>query len=83
MADHLRTSCISGARLSCFYSQGDMYSNGEFLINDGESEDCLDLNIYAPLAPVAPTSSKLPVFVYIPGGGFTSGGSNSLYKIPD
>ncbi|KAK7924415.1 hypothetical protein PG985_006469 [Apiospora marii] len=52
----------------------------EFLINGGESEDCLYLNVYAPLAP---TSSKLPVFVYIPGGGFTSGGSNSLYKIPD
>lgn len=51
----------------------------EFLINGGESEDCLYLNVYATLAP---TSSKLPVFVYIPGGGFTSGGSNSLYKIP-
>ncbi|KAJ1323669.1 cholinesterase [Microdochium nivale] len=52
----------------------------EFLINGGQSEDCLYLNIYAPLKPVA---KQLPVFVYIPGGGFTGGGSDSLYKIPD
>lgn len=52
----------------------------QFLINGGASEDCLYVNIYAPLKP---TSDKLPVLIYIPGGGFTSGGSNSLYKIPD
>ncbi|KAK8088319.1 hypothetical protein PG997_003280 [Apiospora hydei] len=52
----------------------------EFLINGGESEDCLYLNVYAPRNPASP---QLPVFVYIPGGGFTSGGSDSLYKIPD
>jgi carboxylesterase type B len=38
------------------------------------------LNVYAPLYP---TENKLPVFIYIPGGGFTGGGANSLYKIPD
>ena len=52
----------------------------EFLINGGQSEDCLYLNVYAPAAP---TNEKLPVFIYIPGGGFTSGGADSLYKIPD
>ncbi|KAK6224053.1 hypothetical protein LQW54_000200 [Pestalotiopsis sp. IQ-011] len=52
----------------------------QFLINGGQSEDCLYLNVYAPLQPV---DSKLPVFIYIPGGAFTTGGSNSLYKIPD
>ncbi|ETS75499.1 hypothetical protein PFICI_12443 [Pestalotiopsis fici W106-1] len=52
----------------------------QFLINGGQSEDCLYLNVYAPLHPV---DAKLPVFIYIPGGGFTTGGSNSLYKIPD
>ncbi|KAK9414310.1 putative Alpha/Beta hydrolase protein [Seiridium unicorne] len=52
----------------------------QFLINGGQSEDCLYLNVYAPSNPV---SKKLPVFIYIPGGGFTSGGANSLYKIPD
>ncbi|OJJ38084.1 hypothetical protein ASPWEDRAFT_734215 [Aspergillus wentii DTO 134E9] len=51
----------------------------QFLINGGQSEDCLYLNIWAP----ATSSKKLPVFVYIPGGGFTSGGADSLYKIPD
>ncbi|KAH8688339.1 Alpha/Beta hydrolase protein [Ilyonectria robusta] len=52
----------------------------EFLINGGQSEDCLYLNVYAPLNP---TEKKLPVFIYIPGGGFTGGGADSLYKIPD
>ncbi|KAI0127035.1 Alpha/Beta hydrolase protein [Xylariales sp. AK1849] len=52
----------------------------QFLINGGQSEDCLYVDVYAPLHP---TSGKLPVFIYIPGGAFTSGGSNSLYKIPD
>lgn len=52
----------------------------QFLINGPDSEDCLYVNVYAPLNPV---SESLPVFIYIPGGGFTSGGSNSLYKIPD
>ncbi|KAG9253016.1 Alpha/Beta hydrolase protein [Emericellopsis atlantica] len=52
----------------------------QFLINGGQSEDCLYVNVYAPLKPVA---KDLPVFVYIPGGGFTGGGADSLYKIPD
>lgn len=52
----------------------------QFLINGGDSEDCLYLNVYAPLTQ---TNASLPVFIYIPGGGFTSGGANSLYKIPD
>ncbi|KZL87210.1 chlorogenic acid esterase precursor, partial [Colletotrichum incanum] len=52
----------------------------EFLINGGQSEDCLYINVYAPLYPVF---EKLPVFIYIPGGGFTGGGADSLYKIPD
>lgn len=52
----------------------------QFLINGPDSEDCLYLNVYAPLNPA---DESLPVFIYIPGGGFTSGGANSLYKIPD
>ncbi|CAG9947315.1 unnamed protein product [Clonostachys rosea f. rosea IK726] len=52
----------------------------QFLTNGGDSEDCLYLNVYAPLKP---TAKKLPVFIYIPGGGFTGGGADSLYKIPD
>lgn len=52
----------------------------QFLIEGGDSEDCLYVNIYALLKP---TRDKLPVLIYIPRGGFTSGGSNSLHKIPD
>ena len=56
----------------------------QFLINGGQSEDCLYLHIWAPaLKKDHPRELALPVFLYIPGGGFTSGGANSLYKIPD
>ena len=54
----------------------------QFLINGGQSEDCLYINIWAPEASKC-EDEKLPVFVYIPGGGFTSGGADSVYKIPD
>jgi carboxylesterase type B len=56
----------------------------QFLINGGNSEDCLYLNIWAPaLKTESPQELALPVFVYIPGGGFTSGGANSIAKFPD
>ncbi|THY52826.1 chlorogenic acid esterase precursor [Aureobasidium pullulans] len=56
----------------------------EFLISGGQSEDCLYLSIWTPsLEGIDAKGSPLPVFLYIPGGGFTSGGQNSMYKIPD
>ncbi|KAL3427014.1 chlorogenic acid esterase precursor [Phlyctema vagabunda] len=56
----------------------------QYLINGGQSEDCLYLHIWAPaLKEDDPQELALPVFLYIPGGGFTSGGSNSVYKLPD
>ncbi|KAE8368464.1 chlorogenic acid esterase precursor [Aspergillus caelatus] len=56
----------------------------EFLINGGNSEDCLYLSIWAPrIENIQSQQRPLPVLLYIPGGGFTSGGQNSLYKIPD
>ena len=37
------------------------------------AEDCLVLNVWAPAAP---TSAKLPVIVWIYGGGYVNGGSS-------
>lgn len=53
----------------------------QFLINGGNDEDCLYVNIWAP--KIENVQTKVPVFVYIPGGGFTSGGAHSWYKVPD
>jgi carboxylesterase type B len=59
------------------------YETG-FLISGGNSEDCLYLSIWAPrLENTRLQQRPLPVLLYIPGGGFTSGGQASLYKIPD
>ena len=41
----------------------------------GTSEDCLYLNVWRPAAP---QTSKLPVMVWIYGGGFVNGGSSPL-----
>ena len=69
------------------------YSNGQktvyseylkgFLLTPGQqqSEDCLTLNLWAPTKKQA--AEKLPVMIWIHGGGFTSGGSASPYKYGD
>ncbi|RAK80879.1 carboxylesterase [Aspergillus fijiensis CBS 313.89] len=59
------------------------YETG-FLISGGDSEDCLYLSIWAPsVEKIRSQQRPLPVLLYVPGGGFTSGGQASLYKIPD
>ncbi|KAH7035827.1 Alpha/Beta hydrolase protein [Microdochium trichocladiopsis] len=79
---HLTTQAYQPSCMQQLSNAATVYTTfmPEFLINGGQSEDCLYINIYAPLKPV---DKGLPVFVYIPGGGFTGGGSDSLYKIPD
>src|SRR6185437_6227832 len=42
--------------------------------DNGSSEDCLFLNVYAPAD--AASDKKLPVMFWIHGGGYSGGGSN-------
>ncbi|HTS34717.1 MAG TPA: carboxylesterase/lipase family protein [Candidatus Solibacter sp.] len=54
--------------------QGNVF--GDMVFRDpGASEDCLTLNIWVPekLAPEKSASAKLPVMVWIYGGGFVAG----------
>jgi len=52
----------------------------DYIFDDaGPSEDCLFLNVYAPVA--ARAGSKLPVMVWIHGGGYAAGsGSEPRYN---
>ncbi|KAL3443771.1 Alpha/Beta hydrolase protein [Aspergillus insuetus] len=44
----------------------------------GWSEDCLNLNVWAPYTPHGNRSVLLPVIIWIFGGGFYEGGTNTL-----
>ena len=54
-------------------AQGHVYDDMAFL-DDGESEDCLFLNVYTPAG--AKAKSKLPVMLWIHGGGYRAGASS-------
>lgn len=72
-------SCLQAISTSTGTSVYDLLPN--FLLGSSViSEDCLYVNVYAPLNPVA---EKLPVFVWIHGGGFAADGANVPYQIPD
>lgn len=54
----------------------------DFLISGPTSEDCLTLNIWAPVTSSSNCTEKLPVLVWIYGGGFQTGGGEIRYQIP-
>ncbi|KAI5194626.1 chlorogenic acid esterase precursor [Aureobasidium subglaciale] len=80
-ATTLPNSCMqqfsNGSTIYTAYEQ-------QYLTSGGQSEDCLFVSVWTPsIAGIDAKGSPLPVFLYIPGGGFTGGGQNSMYKIPD
>ncbi|KAJ4294581.1 hypothetical protein N0V90_008272 [Kalmusia sp. IMI 367209] len=71
--------------LSEYFAEGALIYNGDQnhtsgLVGAATSEDCLYLAIWTPSN--ATSSSKLPVLVFLPGGGFQGGGINSGYYNP-
>ncbi|KAK4150340.1 acetylcholinesterase [Chaetomidium leptoderma] len=52
----------------------------EFQNTDPQSEDCLYLNIWGPRKPV---QKKVPVIIWVCGGGFKEGGGHAPYQVPD
>ena len=51
-----------------------------FTIVGNISEDCLYLNVYTP---VKKSDARLPVLIWLYGGGFVNGGTDVPYQIPD
>lgn len=84
-AETLEATTFAPSCMQQFSSGSTIYTEEvpQFLINGGNSEDCLYLNVWAPEASAVEEKGKLPVIVYVPGGGFTSGGADSVYKFPD
>lgn len=62
-----------GFGLSCPSQPGSAPTNIPFNITSPEGEDCLSINIWTK-----PGRNKAPVLVWIYGGGFVSGSSNSI-----
>lgn len=54
----------------------------DFLISGPTSEDCLTLSVWAPFTAANNCSEKLPVIVWIYGGGQLTGGAQIEYQIP-
>ncbi|PLB49353.1 alpha/beta-hydrolase [Aspergillus steynii IBT 23096] len=53
-------------------------TGGQYLISTPVSEDCLTLSIWAP----AKRRERLPVVIFIHGGGLSAGGESVQYQIP-
>jgi carboxylesterase type B len=57
------------------------YSSNGLVDSNPMSEDCLSVNILSPAGLAGNADAKLPVFVWIYGGGFTTG-AGSYYVSP-
>ncbi|KAL1612322.1 hypothetical protein SLS60_000548 [Paraconiothyrium brasiliense] len=71
--------------LSTYFADGALIYNGAQnhtagFVGAATSEDCLYLTVSTPAN--ATVNSKLPVLVFLPGGGFQNGGVNSGYYNP-
>ncbi|KAI8908897.1 Alpha/Beta hydrolase protein [Gorgonomyces haynaldii] len=69
---------ITGVRDATQFGPGCFQNGGQGIPAAGMSEDCLNLNVYAPASATA--ASKLPVVVFVYGGSFNSGyNSQGIY----
>ncbi len=66
------TGVRKATEFGAYCLQGDVYGDMNFRGVKG-SEDCLFLNVWAPAKPAA---AKLPVMVWIYGGGFAAGSTS-------
>ncbi|CAG8982167.1 hypothetical protein HYALB_00003602 [Hymenoscyphus albidus] len=72
LADRVPNQCPQS-----LYNRGNPQGNLDFANTPGQSEDCLFLNVFAPL-----DAQNLPVLVWIHGGGYGEGnGDNDLGPI--
>ncbi|KAJ8060122.1 hypothetical protein OCU04_010474 [Sclerotinia nivalis] len=70
-------SCVQGSS-----PNANIYTDivPQFLIEGGQSEDCLYLSIWTPANQ---TNKNLPVLIFVPGGGYAGGGEDIPYHNPD
>ena len=80
------TLCVqqSGAHTGLFWELVPEFQNA-----DPQGEDCLFLNVWAPRRPAVEAEAekkakkKVPVIIWVCGGGLQEGGGHAPYQVPD